>query len=144
MLCGLLEELGQVEHWWLHEPRVEYRPQEPLDFSDYLLRGEYPEYAEPYQVFEHLLLLILLLSLEADTAIPDLLIVADPHDDRLRDLIPVIDILLLVATPPMSLVAVLILVKLPQLLIVEDLLSLIFLRVRDLCDLGQVKLRRCI
>ena len=147
MLCGLLEELSKVEHGWLHEPWVEDRTQEPLDFSDYLLRGEYPEYAEPNKVLKHLLLLILLLPLEPHTAIPDLLIVADPHYDRLRDLIPVIDILLLVATSPMSFISdltVLILVKLPQLLIVEDLLSLIFLRVRNLCNLRQVKLRRCI
>ena len=145
MLCGLLEELGQVEHGWLHEPRVEDRAQEPLDLSDYLLRGEHPEYAEPYQVFQHLLLLILLLPLEPHTAIPDLLIVTDPHDDGLRDLIPVIHILLLLvaASPPMT-AFVLILVEVPELVIVEDLLSLIFLRVRNLCNLGQVNFRRCI
>jgi hypothetical protein len=85
-----------------------------------------------------------LLPLEPHTAIPDLLVVADPHDDGLRDLIPVIHIFLfLVATSP-PMVAVLILVKLPELVIIEDLLSLIFLRVRDLCDLGQVNFRRCI
>ena len=147
MLGGLLEELGKVEYWWLHKPWVEDRSQEPLDFSDYLLRGEDSEDAELYKVFEHLLLLVLLLSLEPHAAIPDLLIVADPHDNRLCNLIPVINILLFVSTPSMPFIpdlAVLILVKLPQLLIIKDLLSLIFLRVRNLCDLGKMKLRRCI
>jgi hypothetical protein len=72
--CFLIK-LRQVKDRWVHESRIQYRSQKSLDLSDYPFRSENPNDAEPNKVLEYLVSLGLKLSVEADAAISNLLVI---------------------------------------------------------------------